>query len=101
GDDLLEEIPRDVVGREPPLAVQRAGEAVLVFETEDPALHEGSLAEGAARGKEQTARLGTGSRAGGVTCRRRGAGGGLPGESGGTSGAPCHGRARQPRGRAR
>jgi hypothetical protein len=40
-DDLLEEVPRHVVGRQATLAVQGAGEAVLVLETEDPALHEG------------------------------------------------------------
>ena len=39
GDDLLEEVARDVVGREPALAVQGAGEAVLVLDPEDPALH--------------------------------------------------------------
>jgi len=38
-DHLLEEVARDVVGGETALAVQRAGEAVLVLETEDPALH--------------------------------------------------------------
>src|SRR5262249_35074423 len=39
GDDLLEEIARDVVGAEAALTVERAGEAVLVLEAEDPALH--------------------------------------------------------------
>jgi len=41
GDDLLEEVPRDVVGRQATLAVQGAGETVLVLEAEDPALHLG------------------------------------------------------------
>src|SRR5256885_368810 len=39
-DQLLEQIARDVVGREAPLAVQGAGEAVFVLEAEDAALHE-------------------------------------------------------------
>src|SRR5262249_9622189 len=38
GNDLLEEIARDVVRRQTALAVQRAGEAVLVLESEDPPL---------------------------------------------------------------
>ena len=38
-DDLLEEVSRDVVGRQAALAVQGAGQAVLVLEAEDPALH--------------------------------------------------------------
>jgi hypothetical protein len=38
-DDLLEQVPRDVVGRQPPLTVERAGETILVLEAEDPALH--------------------------------------------------------------
>ena len=41
GDDLLEEVPRDVVGRQATLAVQGAGETVLVLEAEDPAFHLG------------------------------------------------------------
>ncbi len=41
GDDLLEEVPRDVVGRQLTLAVQGAGETVLVLEAEDPAFHLG------------------------------------------------------------
>ena len=45
-DDLLEEVPRDVVGRQAALAVQGAGEAVLVLEAEDPALHEGPQGSG-------------------------------------------------------
>ena len=40
-DDLLEEVPRHVVGRQAALAVQGAGETVLVLEAEDPALHVG------------------------------------------------------------
>jgi hypothetical protein len=39
GDDLLEEVARNVVGRQAALAVQGAGETVLVLEAEDPALH--------------------------------------------------------------
>ena len=39
-DDLLEQVARDVVGRQAALAVERAGEPVLVLEAEDPALHE-------------------------------------------------------------
>src|SRR4029453_8048011 len=35
GDDLLEEIAGDVVRRQAALAVQRAGEAVFVLQTED------------------------------------------------------------------
>ena len=38
-DDFLEEVPRDVVGRHATLAVQGAGETVLVLKAEDPALH--------------------------------------------------------------
>src|SRR6267142_1826192 len=38
-DDLLEEIPRDIVRRQAALDVERAVEAVLVLEPEDPALH--------------------------------------------------------------
>src|SRR5262245_58250346 len=38
-DDLLEEVAGDVVGREAPLAVEGTGQAVLVFEAEDAALH--------------------------------------------------------------
>src|SRR5438093_573934 len=41
GDDLLEEVPCDVVGRHATLAVQGAGETVLVLKAEDPALHLG------------------------------------------------------------
>ena len=39
GDDLLEQVAGDVVGRQAALAVQGTGEAVLVLEAEDPALH--------------------------------------------------------------
>src|SRR5215831_10843585 len=39
GDDLLEQVPRDVVGRQAALTVEGAGEAVLVLEAEDPPLH--------------------------------------------------------------
>jgi len=38
-DDFLEEVPRDVVGRHATLAVQGAGETVLVLKAEDPARH--------------------------------------------------------------
>src|SRR6185503_21288771 len=40
-DDLLEQVPRHVVGRQAALAVQGTGEAVFVLEAEDPALHVG------------------------------------------------------------
>src|SRR5438132_7271438 len=40
GDDLLEEVPHNVVGRQV-LAVQGAYETVLVLEAEDPAFHQG------------------------------------------------------------
>jgi len=39
--DLLEEVPRHVVGRQAKLAAQDAGETVLVLEAEDPAFHLG------------------------------------------------------------
>src|SRR4029453_3599504 len=41
GDDPLEEVPRDVVGRQAKLAVQGADETVLFLEAEDPAFHLG------------------------------------------------------------
>ena len=51
-DDLLEQVPRDIVGRQPPLAVQRAGEAVLVLEPEDAPLHlRTRVTEGRSMGK--------------------------------------------------
>src|SRR5262249_4279543 len=43
GDDLLEEVARDIVGRQAALTVQGAGETVLVLEAEDPTLHEPTL----------------------------------------------------------
>src|SRR5262247_608959 len=46
-DDLLEEVAGDVVGREAPLAVEGAGQAVLVFEAEDATLHVGISLTGA------------------------------------------------------
>ena len=50
GDDLLEEVAGDVVGREAALAVEGAGQAVLVLEAEDPPLHVGlSLTGGGPR----------------------------------------------------
>jgi hypothetical protein len=39
GDDFLEQVPRDVVGREATLTVEGAGQAVFVLQAEDPALH--------------------------------------------------------------
>ena len=52
-DDLLEEVPRHVVGRQAALAVQGAGEAVLVLEAEDAPLHVRTQANrGAAEGKD-------------------------------------------------
>src|SRR6266542_4237565 len=51
GNDLLEEIAGDVVRGEAPLAVERAGQAVLVLEAEDAPLHVGlSLAGERAEG---------------------------------------------------
>src|SRR5262252_2230875 len=47
GDDLLEEIASDVVGRQTSLAVEGAGQTVLVFEAEDAALHVGISLTGA------------------------------------------------------
>src|SRR5262249_18928113 len=38
-DHSLEEVASDVVGGQAALAVEHAGQAVLVLETEDPALH--------------------------------------------------------------
>ena len=55
GDDLLEEVARDVVGRQAALAVQRAGEAVLVLEAEDPALH--VVLQGTGRPRHSSDRL--------------------------------------------
>src|SRR5262249_5333428 len=40
GDDLLEEVASDVVGRQAALTVECAGQAILVLEAEDPSLHE-------------------------------------------------------------
>ena len=37
--DPPEQVARDLVGAQPPLAAQRARDPVLVLETEDPALH--------------------------------------------------------------
>src|SRR5206468_1232236 len=39
GNDLLEQVTGDVVGRQATLTVEGAGEAVLVLEAEDPTLH--------------------------------------------------------------
>src|SRR5215472_7014346 len=41
GDDLLEKVPRGVVGRQVKLPVQGVADTVLVLEAEDPALHLG------------------------------------------------------------
>src|SRR5215831_6444469 len=46
-DHLLEQVASDVVGRETPLAVEGAGQAVLVFEAEDSTLHVGISLTGA------------------------------------------------------
>src|SRR5438270_55065 len=81
-DDFLEQVPRDVVGRESTLTVQRAGEAVLVLEAEDPALH----------AMPSVAR---------TTSPCPGVGSAPPAGCGGTCGAPCCGRARRPPDRAR
>src|SRR2546425_629719 len=82
GDDFLEEIPRDVVGREAPLAVEGAGQAVLVLEAEDAALH---LDLSLARPTSVCPGVGSAPRAG---CA-------------GTCAAPSCGPARPPRDRAR
>src|SRR5215469_5331048 len=50
GNDLLEKIASDVVGRQAPLAVEGAGQAVLVFEAEDATLHVGISLTGAGAG---------------------------------------------------
>src|SRR5881296_3128475 len=82
GDDFLEEIPRDVVGREAPLAVEGAGQAVLVLEAEDAALH---LDLSLARPTSVRPGVGSAPRAG---CA-------------GTCAAPSSGPTRPPRDRAR
>ena len=51
-DHLLEEVAGDVVGREPPLAVQRAGEPVLVLHPEDSPLHGAVRVAGAGEGRK-------------------------------------------------
>jgi hypothetical protein len=66
GNDLFEEVARDVVGREAPLAVERAGQAVLVLQTEDAPLHvalsltgeraEGNYSAGGSRAKSRARR---------------------------------------------
>src|SRR5207249_2007544 len=81
-DDLLEQVPRDIVRRQAALAVERAGEAVLVLEPEDPALH---AASSVARS----------------TSPCPGVGSAPPAGCGGTCGAPWSGPARPPPGRAR
>ena len=43
GDDLAEEVPRDLVGAQPALPLERARDAVLVLDPEDPAVHALSL----------------------------------------------------------
>src|SRR5699024_1277416 len=42
-DDLAEQVARDLVGAQPPLALERARHAVLVLDPEDPPVHEPSL----------------------------------------------------------
>ena len=42
-DHPPEEVPRDLVGAQPALATQRARDAVLVLEPEDPAFHTRSV----------------------------------------------------------
>src|SRR2546425_5415908 len=81
-DHLLEQIPRDVVGRQAPLAIEGAGQAVLVLEAEDAALH---LGLSLARPTSVCPAVGSAPRAG---CA-------------GTCAAPSSGPARPPRDRAR
>mgnify|MGYP003296190190 CR=1 FL=1 len=54
GDDLLEEVARDVVGRQAALAVERARQAVFVLEAEDARLHD---EERSVRSSEEGIRL--------------------------------------------
>ncbi len=97
GNDLLEQVARDVVGRETPLAVERARQAVLVLQAEDAAFHVGlSVAGEGTGGKDCLWPPG-----GCATCRRRGADGARRAGSGGTCGAPCRGRGRPLPDRAR
>src|SRR5262249_30212111 len=93
GDDLLEEIPRDVVRGEPALAVQRAGQSVLVFQPEDPPLHGvvtsgPSVAQGRASGPVRGPKV--------LTGRSPSAGREPPAGCGGTSDAAWCGPARRP-----
>src|SRR3989454_1454444 len=87
-DHLLEQVARDVVGAQAPLAVQGAGEAVLVLETEDPTLHR----RGGSMPALSLARL---------TAPRPGVARAPPGECAGTCAGPSSGRGPPPRGRAR
>jgi hypothetical protein len=43
GDHLAKQVPGDLVRREAPLPAERAGDAVLVLDPEDAAVHEPSL----------------------------------------------------------
>src|SRR5207247_2306206 len=85
---VLEQVARDVVGAQAPLAVQGAGEAVLVLETEDPTLHR----RGGSMPALSLARL---------TAPRPGVARAPPGECAGTCAGPSSGRGPPPRGRAR
>ncbi len=98
GDDFLEEVSRDVVGGQPALAVQGAGEAVLVLEAEDPALHVDFRVAGERPGGKKPL---AGSWPAGSISIRSTAGGALRRGCGGTYGAPWCDRAPRPRGRAR
>src|SRR4029453_10841712 len=83
--DPSEQVPGHLVGREPPLSAERAGDAVLVLEPEDASFHASSV--GPARTKAWNRRL---SRPGSWRPRPR--------SGGGTSGvAGVFGRAPRPR----
>src|SRR5262249_11414250 len=109
GDDLFEEIPRDVVGGQTALTVQGAGETVLVLETEDPPLHVDLRVAGAGfRGKKPLAGASGANRTSWTgrgpveSSSTRSAAGAEPRlECGGTCDAPWCDRAPQPRDRAR
>ena len=47
-DDPPKQVPSDLIGRQPPLAVERAGNAVLVLQAENPPVHAGQLKRGRA-----------------------------------------------------
>src|SRR5262245_42433930 len=48
-DDLAEQVARDLVGTQAALAAERARDAVLVLDPEDPPVHAVTLARGLAR----------------------------------------------------